>query len=499
MEQDTEAAATAFKNFAVQLRNADVFDTSNTKYGCKVNTDGTYTATAFDADDVTFTVSSARFNDAQHGWVNCEIKVNVDGPVKVGLGGCQFGSQDGTITDSENNVTNLEVGQTCWSSSNIETTTAYTVYKGLVPTTLTIKHNGYLPYVSVEAVDPNTLVDEATVSFAAGEATGAIVPASQKKEVGKTITIPTNYTMYVEGKTLTGWSDGTTTYAPGSEYTVPESDIELTPVFTETTVSLADRTEPVTVKFNFRRDQGAPIVAWQNVNGNVWVAQAKVGNATIDVPMIVNTNPGKFNNSNNTDWIQVNNGTVFNIPSCKGATVSMEAFNVITTTTIDGQSDYTQAKTISYEIANKADNIDIVIGDGSYYRYVQVVLPVVAHTGGKTYDNETATVVWKMTDTTNPGDNTATPQEVFSTIAFDYGTATITGTSSITNETAESVTTGIKFKPANGASDLLKWNVKPAAGLTFTPTKLSGYVNRCGQSVIINRKTQLKFIFNIHF
>ena len=58
--------------------------------------------------------------------------------------------------------------------------------------------------------------------------------------------------------------------------------------------------------------------------------------------------------------------------------------------------------------------------------------------------------------------------------------ATITGTSNITNENAESVTTGIKFKPKNGASDLLKWNVKPAAGLTFTPTKLSGYVNRCG-------------------
>ena len=484
VEQDKEAAATAFKNFAVDLTNGNLLEDSEKTqwnavgpFGIAVATDGTISRVAADAANAACVVSG-KWHSTNYGWSGLVVTVPVDGPTKITYGLGDFSNDNVTVKDAGGNVVgtmNIKGTTYTTGSENV----ASVNYTGEA-TTLTISGGNYQTYFALEAVDPATLVDEATVSFAAGEATGAIVPASQKKEVGKTITLPTNYTMYVEGKTLTGWSDGTNTYAPGASYTVPSADITLVPVFTENTVSLADRTEPVTLKWNFRRDQGAPVVAWQNTNGNIWVTQATINNETIDVPMIVNTNPGKFNNSNNTDWIQANNGTIFTIPSCKGATVSMEAYNLITTTTIDGQSDYTQAKTISYEIANTADNIDIVIGDGSYYRYVQVVLPVVAQTGGKTYDNETATVVWKMTDTTNPGDNTATPQEVFSTIAFDYGTATITGTSSITNETAEKVTTGIKFKPANGASDLLKWNVKPAAGLTFTPTKLSGYVNRCG-------------------
>ena len=483
VEQDKEAAATAFKNFAVDLTNGNLLEDSEKTqwnavgpFGIAVATDGTISRVAADAANAACVVSG-KWHSTNYGWSGLVVTVPVDGPTKITYG----------LGDFSDNVTVKDAGGNVVGTMNIKGTTYTTGSENVASvnytgeaTTLTISGGNYQTYFALEAVDPATLVAEATVSFAAGEATGAIVPASQKKEVGKTITLPTNYTMYVEGKTLTGWSDGTTSYAPGASYTVPSADITLVPVFTENTVSLADRTEPVTLKWNFRRDQGAPVVAWQNTNGNIWVTQATINNETIDVPMIVNTNPGKFNNSNNTDWIQANNGTIFTIPSCKGATVSMEAYNVITTTTIDGQSDYIQAKTISYEIANTADNIDIVIGDGSYYRYVQVVLPVVAQTGGKTYDNETATVVWKMTDTTNPGDNTATPQEVFSTIAFDYGTASITGTSSITNENAESVTTGIKFKPKNGASDLLKWNVKPAAGLTFTPTKLSGYVNRCG-------------------
>ena len=484
VEQDTEAAATAFKNFAVDLTNGNLLEDSEKTqwnavgpFGIAVATDGTISRVAADATNAACVVSG-KWHSTNYGWSGLVVTVPVDGPTKITYGLGDFSDDNVTVKDAGGNVVgtmNIKGTTYTTGSENV----ASVNYTGEA-TTLTISGGSYQTYFALEAVDPATLVAEATVSFAAGEATGAIVPASQKKEVGKTITLPTNYTMYVEGKTLTGWSDGTTSYAPGASYTVPSADITLVPVFTENTVSLADRTEPVTLKWNFRRDQGAPVVAWQNTNGNIWVTQATINNETIDVPMIVNTNPGKFNNSNNTDWIQANNGTIFTIPSCKGATVSMEAYNVITTTTIDGQSDYIQAKTISYEIANTADNIDIVIGDGSYYRYVQVVLPVVAQTGGKTYDNETATVVWKMTDTTNPGDNTATPQEVFSTIAFDYGAASITGTSSITNENAESVTTGIKFKPANGASDLLKWNVKPAAGLTFTPTKLSGYVNRCG-------------------
>ena len=102
--------------------------------------------------------------------------------------------------------------------------------------------------------------------------------------------------------------------------------------------------------------------------------------------------PRQISNGNWTDWCQLNEGTTFHVPSCKGATISMEAYSDITTTTIDGQTDYTQGKTISYTIACSAENVDVVIGDGSYYRYIQAVLPVVQSAGGETFDNVAGTI-----------------------------------------------------------------------------------------------------------
>ena len=385
----TAAAATAFRNFAVNLTDG-TFATNVTNFGVKVEENGTYAATTADDATANFTVKAGRWNDPQHGWVNCVFTIPVEGPVLIKLGDCQFGAQTGTIVDTENNITELtKPAKQCWASSKPDENVVATYYRGLSPTTLTVTYNGYCPFISVTAVDPADLPAEtpkATVSFAVGEATGAIVPASIEDEVGKEITLPKNYTMYVEGKTLTGWSDGNDTYAPGATYTVPAADITLQPVFTANEVSLADRTEPVTLKWNFRRDQGAPVVQWQGTNGNILVAQATIGDKTIDVPMTVNTSPGKFNNANNTDWAQTNIGTKFTIPACKGSVVSMEGYSEFSTTTIDGQNDYTSGKTISYTLAGNAETVDIVIGvkptndsksDCEYTRYIQVVLPVV--------------------------------------------------------------------------------------------------------------------------
>ena len=219
---------------------------------------------------------------------------------------------------------------------------------------------------------------DVTVTFDAGEATGAAyVPEAVKKEVGTTITLPVNFTMYVEGKTMTGWTDGNNTFAPGASYTVPEADVTLTAVFTTNEVSLADRTEAVTLKWDFQSRNGAPSVQWQNQSGLVWVTQATIDGKTIDVALPFSTNPGKFNNANWSDWCQVNEGTTFNVPSCKGAVVSIEAYNALTTTSIDGQTDYESDRIVSYTIASSAESVDVVMSnDGQYYRYIQVVLPV---------------------------------------------------------------------------------------------------------------------------
>ena len=488
-ESGGNESTAGFRDFAVQLTNADIFDTSIMNFGVKVAEDGSYTATTADDATANFTVKAARFNDKDHGWVNCEFTVPVQGPVKIGLGNCQYGSQDGTITDAAGNVTALTKGNAnCWHNNKDENI-SYTIYKGTEATTLTIKYNGYCPFISVAAIDPSELKSDATVSFAAGEAAGALVPAAIKEEVGKKITLPKNFTMYVEGKTLTGWTDGTNTVVPGAEYTVPEKDVELAPVFTANEVSLADRTEAVTLKWTFRRDEGAPTVGYQNQTG-IWVTQAVVNGKTVDVKADFDTNNGgKFANGNWNDWAQLNKGTKWTVPSCKGATISIEAFSELgaagkTATTIDGQSDYTSGKTISYEIAGGAETVDVVIGDdGSYYRYIQVVLPVVQSQGGgeETFDNVNATIEWPMLVDGNidlNAKNINTEAEAAISVAsFEYTPA---GAAVATGSRSKDPDNGMKFVTFAGENVQLHWNIKPAKGITFTPTQIKMYVQRFG-------------------
>ena len=85
-----------------------------------------------------------------------------------------------------------------------------------------------------------------------------------------------------------------------------------------------------------------------------------------------------------------------------------------------------------------------------------------------------------MNDKNNPGTYTSAPADAFSTVAFDYGDATISGVANVTmTDGTDTGKTGIKFKPA-GSTKSLTWFVKPAPGLTLTPAKVSGYINRCG-------------------
>jgi hypothetical protein len=349
------------------------------------------------------------------------------------------------------------------------------------PTTLTISGGSYTPYFAVEAVSPEQIPNDVKFVFdiANAECEG-VAPEAETIAIGKDYTLPKNFTLYKEGSTLTGWTDGENTYAPGETIKAPEAkEITLTPVFTENEVKLADRTEPVTLKFNFRRDAGAPTVAYQNATG-IWVAQATVAGKTIDVKADFDTTDGKFANGNWNDWAQLNSGTKWTVPSCKGATVSMEAYSEITTTTIDGQTDYTSGKTISYTIAGAAETVDVVIGDGSYYRYIQVVLPVVqSQGGGESYENAVATIEWPFNDSGAVATYTAQPEGAFSTVAVNTGDLTITGVASRTADNLAEGISFIKFKPA-GTTTAVQWVVKPAKGLTFTPTKVSMWIQRFG-------------------
>ncbi len=107
-----------------------------------------------------------------------------------------------------------------------------------------------------------------------------------------------------------------------------------------------------------------------------------------------------------------------------------------------------------------------------------------ADTGGKSYTNETAKIVFAMNDVKNISANTLTPSDAFSTVSLDAGDLKINGTTDITKTDGSSAgVTGIKFRNQGGTTKDLNWFVRPSTGLTFTPTKISGYVNRCGTDV----------------
>ena len=475
-----------FVDIKADFTNGSFFtsdETNITTAGLKMNEDGTFTRVA--ADDATANaVITGKYHSDQHGLANFSATVKVLGTVKVSMGSCAWGG-DVTVKNAEGQTVatfNTNNGA-CWSNSKPEENVLFAYYKVNEPTTLTISGGSYTPYFAVEAVSPEQIPNDVKFIYdIANAGAEGVAPEAETIAIGKDYTLPKNFTLYKEGFTLTGWTDGENTYNPGETIKAPEAEeITLTPVFTANEVSLADRTEPVAVKFNFRRDAGAPTVAYQNATG-IWVAQATIGDKTIDVKADFDTNNGgKFANGNWTDWAQLNGGTKWTIPSCKGATISMEAYGDITTTTIDGQNDYTSGKTISYTIAGAAETVDVVIGDGSYYRYIQVVLPVVqSQGGGESYENEVATVVWPFNDSSNMSAYTSSPDGVFSTIATNTGDITLNGTGTGQAKYPDgSAVSFVKLRPA-GSTQAVEWAVKPAAGLTFTPTKISAYIARFG-------------------
>ena len=150
----------------------------------------------------------------------------------------------------------------------------------------------------------------------------------------------------------------------------------------------------------------------------------------------------------------------------------MEAYNAITTTTIDGQTDYSSNKTISYEIAGSAETVDVVIGDGSYYRYIQVVLPVVESAGGgKTFVDAAGTISW------------AVGNEVSGTVSENAaGAVSNAGVSTGADLKVETATyfdtQMVKYTPTNSNAGnvegvMIEYRVKAAAGVTFKPTDIS--------------------------
>ena len=156
--------------------------------GILVAEDGTQTQVAYGSDDANISLKGTYWNN--HGWVNTEAIVKVEGPVQIDLGNCYYGNGDISVKDATGAIVatgTMENEHTCWGQDN--TSIVSVKYTG-EETTLTISYSSYLPYIGVQAItiDPDEPVVEditGTWNYADADVMAATMAFSGSNEVGE--------------------------------------------------------------------------------------------------------------------------------------------------------------------------------------------------------------------------------------------------------------------------------------------------------------------------
>ena len=221
----------------------------------------------------------------------------------------------------------------------------------------------------------NSAVNTITVTYdaSASGATGT-APAAFDINEGETFTVPVNQTLYKEGYTLTAWNDGSADHAIGSTVTAAATDITLTPIFTANTKNLSDNASEIT--WDFQTNNGAPTFALQGVGGTgLYIAQTTIGGVKTDVKLDIDATSGKLNNTAYGDWAQANSGTKLTIPVTDGAVVEAYVMGEGSTPVTFGGVNGSYASNIYSYTATADGDLDIVMGDQNWLRYVKVTYP----------------------------------------------------------------------------------------------------------------------------
>ena len=384
-----------WRDIKADLTQLQALATESNVYITVSATDGSISQT--DNADIAAATLKGKWHGTSYGWSNFTASVRVPGCVKITYATHDFGNDIIVTNDAGDEVAKLNTQGAKWSSSHDNVAVAY--YRTNTATTLHFSNANYNPYFAVEQIDPSDLPPEVTtynVTFAAGDGTG-VAPAAQEVDAGTAITLPKNYTLYKEGSTLTGWSDGTTTYEPGASFT-PAGDATLTAVFTTNEVSLADRTEAVTITYDLSGYNDNPKYKFEG-NTGIMVTQATVNGKTIDVKVDVDATSGKFAH-NGSGWHKVNTGTKVTVPSCKGATVAVTTYNDATSVKFNGGTDgvVTSGNTATYTATATDATALIEQASDNYWNKLVVTLAASEPEPENPYEDKTAT--WDFTNPT---------------------------------------------------------------------------------------------------
>ncbi len=264
-------------------------------------------------------------------------------------------------------------------------------------TTITASFAGDATYYPTSATYALTVVNSAvntisvTYDISATTAEGT-APAGFEIDEGETFTIPANKTLYVEGKTLTGWNDGSTTYSVGAVVTAPATDMTLPPVFTNNAAEAYFGHNASTVTWQFGESNGAP--SWDQIQGAgktvVYVTSATIGSNTIDAKMTLDPTSGKIHNKGRGDqWSQLNGGTILTVPVITGSTITLYVYQEgSTAVTFNGNDGSYDSGTNTYSYTATADgDMAVVMGDQSYGSKIVVTYPSESAVFALTADN----------------------------------------------------------------------------------------------------------------
>ena len=298
------------------------------------------------------TVIIGTYHDNLHGYQNVEAVVPVEaGNYRLTVGACQYGTPGNVMSETNAELAsfNSNLGEGNCYHNNTAANIVSTIFTVDMDQTITINGGAYMPYMKLEKLLDNTYY----INFENAEGAIGTVPGEIAIAAGESWTIPANLTLYKEGYTFVGWSDGVNTYAPGDEF-FPNAHGTLQAVYTANSVSIADAST-INVKWYFGESNGAPSVTWNGVAGYL-LAKGEVDGQMIDLKLDIDATSGKFHNAGRGDkWAQVNANTVFTFPSKEGAVVNVETYSGNAT----------------YDLAAGT----LTCNTNDYYSYLEVVYP----------------------------------------------------------------------------------------------------------------------------
>ena len=261
-----------------------------------------------------------------HGWLfnNGRVEIQVSGNTYLTLGLCKYSS--GTIQVKAEGV---NIGDPISLPVTNDGETVTVKYEGPA-TTLSFDISTYLHSIVVKDADipvinfvnryPATLL--------------GTVPDPMEADNNNEVLIPENQLLYLEGWTVTGWTDGEKTY-PLKETAVINKSTTLYPVIAKNTQELSDNnTDGLKAVWYFDLQDGAPLIDNLSKKTMTYTKCIEVNGEKHDVPLYIDATNGKATNSDagvnalpGGKGGQLNKNTILYVPAVYGMKVTVNASN----------------------------------------------------------------------------------------------------------------------------------------------------------------------------